>query len=380
MSTDDRFYLPEATVYFKQENFFGTMSSYETLFQCFEIIHQVTEQRREGDNIANANAADVVADAHIHDSPDATNTSSNLSNAVYLIFTDWDLKEIPPNLGRVMTHINQCTFVNCRNLSSLSSVVAQFPNICVLVCRQCPSLTSLSSFQSIPLNSSLYNIAFKECGLQVTEYDDWGEGFRGLARTNSDKCIMTIQNCPDLTCLPSSIEALKDKELTMNFRSNRGLWRLPLELGNIKKITGLSIIQCPQLQELPWSLSRLPDCSLFIAGSESLLGGISMIMMGSASSRNSNSSSSSSNMDLTKNGVFGSIRDHRVYFVHQMQRCFIRVVYLKLFFRRWIKDVMERMYEPGGRGYHQSKQRFEQQMAGATIMIRLNETIGTRSD
>lgn len=333
-STDDqRYYLPEATVYFpppppslsqQYEGDENSLSSYNVLFQAFEIIHDT----------ANENAL------------------SRLNDALYLSFSDWDLNEIPRNLGRVMPRVNQCTFINCHNLSSLASVVEQFPNICVLVCRNCPCLTSLSSLKSIPMNSCLYNIAFKDCGLRVTANDDWNEGMSALGRTLVDHFILTFQHCPDLTCLPSSIHYLKNKELTVNFRSNGKLCKLPLELGEIRKITGLSIISCPRLHELPWSLSRLADCSLFVSDCALLLGGLSRIALGDNNRGEGNNGGNN-------NGIFCSIRDHQLYFVDRLKCHFVRIVFLKVFIRRWVKDVMDRMYRPEGKGYHQSKERFE---------------------
>lgn len=320
-STDDRrYYLPEATVNFpRRDNVtWGRMiDSYNVLFRTFERIHDTANEY----------------------------TLSCLSEVLYLSFSDWDLKEIPPNLGRIMPRVNQCTFSNCQNLSSLASVVAQFPNLCVLVCRNCPSLTSLSSLKTVPVESSLYNISFKECGLTVTASDDWEEGLSALGRTVPDKCILTFQHCPHLTCLPSSVQHLKGKDLTANFRSNDKFWKIPYELGEIKKVTGLSFIDCPRLQELPWSLSRISDCSLFVADCESLVGGLSRTM-------------ALGKVELN-NGIFCSIRDHPLYFVDRLKCLFVRIVFLKVFFRRCKKDVIERMYRPEGKVYHQCKERFE---------------------
>lgn len=328
---DHHNYLPEATVYFPSNSKALGMTSYDLLFQTFEIIHD------------RANEQALVL--------------SSLHDALYLSFSDWDLEEIPPNLGRIMSRVNQCTFINCQNLSSLASIVAQFPNICVLVCRNCPSLTSLSSLKSIPIDSSLYNIAFKDCGLKVTAYDDWEEGLIALGRTRSDMCIMTFQHCPHLTCLPSSIRHLKHKDLTVNFRSNGKLCKLPSELGDIQKIVGLSFIACPRLKELPWSLSRLPDCSLFVSDCGALVGGLLSARTTIALGK----------VELS-NGLFCSIRDHPLYFVHRLKCLFVRIVFLKVFIRRWAKVVIDRMYRPEGKGYHQSKKRFEN-MVGKVMMV-----------
>ena len=267
-----------------------------------------------------------------------------LRDALYLSFIDCDFTHLPSNLGRILTDVQHCTFTNCPNLSSLESTVAQFTNLTVLVCRNCPSMTSLSSLKTIHIRSTLYNIAFKNCGIRVTPDDDWKEGLLALGRTEFQMCILTIQECHNLTCLPPSIQYLSEKELTINLLSNDSLWQLPPVLGQMCRLGDISIRKCPRIKNIPWSIGRLPLCSLSFVSCPGLFkefykAGIPV--------------------KSDKILVSDNVHDFQLYFQAQRRRFFFQIVLLKIMLRRAAKRAIDRLYRPGGVAYERSKDRFE---------------------
>jgi hypothetical protein len=311
-SNDDRNLFPDGTVHYKEEDL------YDALHETFQILSSLSDPEQDDE-------------LYLHD-------------ALYLSFIDCGFTQLPANLGQVLIRVQHCTFTNCPNLSSLESTVSQFPNLTVLVCRNCPSMTSLSSLKSIHVSSTLYNIAFKNCGVRITPDDDWSEGLKALGETNFQMCILTIQDCHDLTCLPSSVRYLAKKELTINLLSNDSLWKLPLVLGEMLKIGDISLRKCSQIKNIPWSIARLPLCSLSFVSCPKLLQEFSKAGIPVKSD---------------KILVSENVHDFEVYFQSQRRRFFFQIVLLKIMLRRAGQRAIGRLYRPGGEGYERSRKRFE---------------------
>lgn len=311
-SNDDRNLFPDGTVHYKEEDL------YDALHETFQILSSLSDPEQDDE-------------LYLHD-------------ALYLSFIDCGFTQLPANLGQVLIRVQHCTFTNCPNLSSLESTVSQFPNLTVLVCRNCPSMTSLSSLKSIHVSSTLYNIAFKNCGVRITPDDDWSEGLKALGETNFQMCILTIQDCHDLTCLPSSVRYLAKKELTINLLSNDSLWKLPPVLGRMFKIGDISLRKCPQIKNIPWSIARLPLCSLSFVSCPKLLQEFSKAGIPVKSD---------------KILVSENVHDFEVYFQSQRRRFFFQIVLLKIMLRRAGQRAIGRLYRPGGEGYERSRKRFE---------------------
>eukprot|EP00979_Chaetoceros_neogracilis_P011189 scaffold2719_cov266-Chaetoceros_neogracile.AAC.12 len=322
-ANDNGSFSPDGTVYFSLDKNKNKKESNNTLFDAIQETFKIIDNRW----------------------PDPEDDDLYLRNALYLSFIDCDFTHLPSNLGRILADVQHCTFTNCPHLSSLESTVSQFTNLTVLVCRNCPSITSLSSLRSIHASSTLYNIAFKNCGIRVTPDDDWKEGLVALGRTEFQMCILTIQECHNLTCLPPTIRHLHKKQLTINLLSNDSLWQLPpMLLGEMFRLGNISLRKCPRIKNIPWSIGRLPLCSLSFVSCPDLFQ--EFYKAGVA-------------VKSDKILVSGNVHDFKLYFQAQRRRFFFQIVLLKIMLRRAGKRAIDRLYRPGGAGYERSKERFE---------------------
>ena len=270
----------------------------------------------------------------------------------YVTFGGFDFEELPQNIGQVLIELKYCIFIDCPNVSSLGTTVCQFPLLQVLVCRCCPSLTSFSSLEVLPRNSLLCNVAFKDCGLQVTSDDGWDKGLQALGRTTASMCILTIQNCPYLKVLPSSIINLSKKSCTqIVLVSNSALKRLPLELGDLRNLKTLRIHHCPQIQELPWTMSRIPECSISVNDNPVLIENLAEFVIINDGQKMANCASRSS--------FRIKVSEIEAYFKDRRRRFIMGIIKLKIYLHRGRKRAIERLYRPGGAVFHRSKINFE---------------------
>ena len=262
-------------------------------------------------------------------------------------FIGFDFIELPKNINQVLNNVKYCMFINCPNLSSVGSAVIQLPSLEVLICRKCPSLKSISSLKSLSSNSSLCNLAFKECGLEVTSDNEWQKGFHAIGRTKSNTFVLTITNCPRLKSLPASLKYLtKSEYVQIVLDSNTELNQLPSTIGDLKSLKMLRVHHCPMLQVLPWTLRRVTNCAISLKGNENLINDIcSKQMIGS-------NHSSGYAFKIKSND---SIR----YFRYHERRFFFGILKLAIYLIRWRKQVINRLYQPGGSGFLKLKSNFE---------------------
>ena len=274
---------------------------------------------------------------------------------VNIQFIDFDFTELPSNLGRVLPHVKHCYFIRCPKLSSLATTVEQFLGIQLLICRGCSCLTSLSSLEALPLNSSLYNLAFKNCGLRVTADDDWESGLRAIGtRPGDNRCILTIQNCDQLTILPPSIIQLKRlRRASIILVSNTKLRRLPSELGDIQNLELMQCNDCPQVKLLPWTLSRIPNCSISVNNNADLLDGFRQ--SGIEVYTNVNANANAHDEPYFK----GRVRELEPYFKDRRRRFTVGIIKLKIHLHRAGRKAVDRLYRPGGAGFKRSREHFE---------------------
>jgi hypothetical protein len=269
----------------------------------------------------------------------------------YTTFVGFDFEELPANIAQVLVQVKYCIFIECSNLSSLGTAVSTLSQLQVLICRFCPSLTSLSSLKTLPCTSPLNNVGLKYCGLQVTPDDGWEDGLRALGRSNAKKCILTIQNCSQLKVLPPSIKNLSKKSCTqIVLVSNPALNRLPLELGDIRGLQKLRISECCQLQHLPWTMSRIPECSITVNDNPILY---RKLFLERNEANNRTSSSPEVNLSTIK------VLDISAYFQSRRGRFLIGLIKLKIYLSRRRKESIHTLYKPGGVIFERSKLSFE---------------------
>mmetsp|Transcript_6031 Transcript_6031/g.13191 ORF Transcript_6031/g.13191 Transcript_6031/m.13191 type:complete len:351 (+) Transcript_6031:274-1326(+) len=260
-----------------------------------------------------------------------------------------DMEYLPENLDRLFPSVVNIHIVNCPLFSSLSTAVAR-RHLTHLCCRDCPSLTSLASLSSLPIDSQLQTLSFHGCGLAVTKDDDWGAGMEALARTRrNDRGYLSISitGCEALTHIPSSIGKLKDtikESISIYLKQNINLAHLPYEIGNITNLKIIGLDNCPKISHLPWTLSRLDaGVSIDLSNMWGLL----------------------SNMRLTKAAkAFGppffTIEPTARYFVYARKKFYHGLFWLVVYFGRARKRAIERLYAPGGTRYEESRERFEE--------------------
>lgn len=283
----------------------------------------------------------------------------NLDRILFINFIDCSFEQLPINIGHLHNHIQYLTFCNCHNFSSLESL-KQFSNMKVLVFRHCKSIKSLNSFQSFDSSSNLYSVAFKRCGLKVDKNDDWNRGIKSLSGINSDRFVLTIQECNDLKCLPSCIYQLGEKKiLRLNLLDNESLWKLPNYSGRVKPIIDrIHIAKCTNMTYIPnlQCSGNIPTV-LSIVGCPILMkyfkeSGVTCLFQGDEVNR------SIEHDDGTK--AIGELHDFRKYFKMCGRKLFFRVSLLKMHIRRERLYVVDRFYRPGGKGFEMCRDRFEQ--------------------
>lgn len=292
---------------------------------------------------------------------------NNVDQILFINFIDCSFEQLPINIGHVHNHIQYLTFWNCYNLSSLESL-KQFSSIKVLVFKNCKSIKSLNSFQSFDSSSNLYSIAFKGCGLKVEKNDDWSSGIKTLSEINSDRIILTIQECNDLKCLPSCIYQLGEKKiLRLNLLDNDSLWKLPSYSGHVKPmIDRIHIAKCPNMAYIPnLQCRRNIPTMLSVVGCPILMkqfkeSGLTCLFQ---------DDEVISGLGLEENTkAIGELHHFRKYFKICARNLFFRVSLLKIYIRRERFYVVDRFYRPGGKGFEICRDRFE----------KMNETAGKK--
>lgn len=279
----------------------------------------------------------------------------NVDQTLFMNFIDCSFEQLPINIGCIHNHIQYLTFWNCYNLSSLESL-KQFSSMKVLVFKNCNSIKSLNSFQNFDSSSNLYSVAFKQCGLEVDKNDDWSNGIKSLSGINSDRFILTIQECNNLKCLPSCIYQLgEEKILRLNLLDNDSLWKLPSFSGHVKPmIDRIHIAKCPNMAYIPnLQCRRNVPTVLNIVG-------CSILMKHFKESGVFQDDGVISSLGLEENTkAIGELHHFGKYFQMCGRKLFFRVALLKMYIRRERLYVVDRFYRPGGKGFEICRDRFE---------------------
>lgn len=168
------------------------------------------------------------------------------------------LLSLPKCLSSLFPCATRVIIQNCRSFHRLSSAVFH-DKIKRVTYMDCPSVTSLSSLESIPTGADLRSLAFVWCGLSTDEGDSWSAGFKALSQLSHNLDI-EISHCDELSSLPSTIALLRESccyEIKITLASNPNLKSLPPGLGDVAKLRRLTISNCPEIESLPWQLLRL---------------------------------------------------------------------------------------------------------------------------
>lgn len=193
--------------------------------------------------------------------------------------------------------------------------------------------------------------------------------------TTSLDIELTICHCPQVQCLPLGILVhLQDKLSVLDLRHLPLLTRLPAEIGLLQHLKIMSI-ENTGIVHLPPEMGRLNSQQCLVAILDSPIS--------TCTSRMSSGSSCTTTNDKAQDvGVMksppkcyrGSIQAMQRYFTRQRIQIWKGWVWLFVLFRRARLRALERLYEPGGRGYKYCRDRFQRSVAMAMAEAVVNSS------
>eukprot|EP00558_Chaetoceros_sp_UNC1202_P001252 CAMPEP_0197257614 /NCGR_PEP_ID=MMETSP1429-20130617/79359_1 /TAXON_ID=49237 /ORGANISM="Chaetoceros sp., Strain UNC1202" /LENGTH=393 /DNA_ID=CAMNT_0042721507 /DNA_START=11 /DNA_END=1192 /DNA_ORIENTATION=+ len=284
---------------------------------------------------------------------------SRLARVQSMHLTNFEFSDLPDDIGRelkaLFPNLRQFYLNNCFKLSRITNVLQTFSNLEILWVGNCPSLTSLSSLSNIPSSMPLRHLIFNYCGITVTSEDDtdWDAAMRSLAKTRSEKGTFTLElrHCSKMKAIPSSIQHLSNKEgaICIDLHRNTGLKKIPLEIGMIKNLKELRMVDSSMISSLPFTLGRVaPSCDLYL----------------NRPNMDLRAALTRSNVNFTTVKLSGLAYSHakieacEPYFRQQRRQMIIATAKLQILTRRASIVALENMYRPGGIGYLRVKEEF----------------------
>lgn len=288
--------------------------------------------------------------------------SLTIANSPYL--TSSHLDDLLTNdFGRNVTHL---TFVNCPKLTCLGFLSKALPSQPTLSPgggrfsqRIHLESLSISNCGLVASSTYTYNHATQNRTQNQKQNDStnhttfldplYHDAMEAWSMTTTSTDIeLSIDNCPGIQCFPMSIiDHLQDKLSILTLRHLPNLKRLPPEIGQLQRLK-LLVIEKTGITHLPLEIGRLNYDQCHVA-----------ILDGSKSHINNNLPI----MKSPPKEYRGSIQAMQRYFTIQRIQICRGWVWLYLLFRRARLRALERLYQPGGRGYKRCRDRFYRSMS-----------------
>jgi len=263
-----------------------------------------------------------------------------------ICFSHYSFYEFPPDMmdrrgdigngGDIFPNVRFCCEIDqCTNLTSLRTIIAQFPNIVLLKVQRCPMLKSIESLSGGCPNLELLSI--QDCGLVCKPEElennnskcSWDSAFEALSR-NRGQFELILRDCKALNTIPPSIQLLRNKLMVLSLDDLPNLKYLPSEIGALASLSLLRVTNTG-ITSLPPEIGRLdPSCAVFIQGE----------------------------IVCPPKCYRGSIAAMKKYFTRRRMKVFKGFVLLSILFHRARSRAIERLFRPGGGGYKRCQDRF----------------------
>jgi len=275
-----------------------------------------------------------------------------------LVLRSYSLTHLPlQHLAAAFPNISQFILYNCPQLNdlSLSPLLSLFPNIMMLHLHGCRGIQSLDFLSCNPppapphgLGLQLTILDMKDCGLVYSP--SWETSIRALTlalsqsqsrsrSTNSDSdrdLQITIRDCHELQMIPSSIGLLRNNLTYLHLGNLPKLTSLPAAIGDLHKLD-LLVVRNTSIVNLPQEIGRLQDgCQVDLSGG------------------------TTTTMICPPRCFRGSVCAMRRYFAEKRLRVFRGLVRLVILFQKARMRAVDRLFEPGGKGYKRCRESFLQ--------------------
>jgi hypothetical protein len=216
---------------------------------------------------------------------------------------------------------------------------------------------------------NLESLSISNCGLIHTSnniedhsHQDWDDAMKAWSMTTTSLDVeLSICNCPQIQSFPLGIiHHLKDKLSILNLRQLPKLTRLPAEIGQLQYLK-MILLEKTGITHLPFEMGRLNVQHCLVAILDCGDGD-------DAGSGDSDDAGSGGGGGDHEKGVVvmkcppkcyrGSIQAMQRYFTIKRIQIWKGWIWLYLLFRRARLRALERLYQPGGRGYKRCRDRF----------------------
>ncbi len=197
-----------------------------------------------------------------------------------ICFSHYSFYEFPPDMmdrrgdigngGDIFPNVRFCCEIDqCTNLTSLRTIIAQFPNIVLLKVQRCPMLKSIESLSGGCPNLELLSI--QDCGLVCKPEElennnskcSWDSAFEALSR-NRGQFELILRDCKALNTIPPSIQLLRNKLMVLSLDDLPNLKYLPSEIGALASLSLLRVTNTV-ITSFPLEIGLSdPSCALFI--------------------------------------------------------------------------------------------------------------------
>ena len=256
-----------------------------------------------------------------------------------IYFSHYSFQEFPPanirdSVQDIFEYQIACTIDHCPNLTSLGTIISEFPNVHVLTIKRCPMLTSVAFLVHC---ANLNILRIQKCGISVVfsqlenESTSWDSILKTFSERKNDNVFeLAIHDCPEMNMIPPSIQFLRNCLVTLSLDRLPKFKYIPSEIGDLQSLV-LFTVTNTAIQTLPSEIGRLNDCSLFIQGEI---------------------------LTCPPKCHRGSIRSMRNFFTRKRLKAFKGFVRLAILFRHAKLRAIERLFCPGGNGYKRCRDNF----------------------